>query len=220
MRRRIIILTIGILVAAGGLLLTLVRPLTVTHAAFVGLPLNQPAVFKFSVDKAAALKGKTPREKKDQARDWLLYAAVSESGATSKEIGEIVFDLPAIREGYMNHVGNFEYGEIRSRAIGDGQVIALLPAADENIRIDQLAHIADEQRKNTGEIPATFLPIEYRLDLDTNGTPTAELTRRDPIDGKAIFTEKYGYFEKDIRTLDDLKNFLTQVDGSICRPGS
>jgi hypothetical protein len=120
------------------------------------------------------------------------------------------FDLPALREGYMRPLGNFEYGETRSRLIGDGTVLALIPAnVDSNTRKDNLAHVADEHRKNLGRPFDRMLVVEYDLD-DT--TATAALTRRADIDYAALFSPAYGYFERDVAGASDLAAFMARVD--------
>ena len=40
------------------------------------------------------------REKADQARDWLLYTIITNSGLKSKEISEATFDLAPVRYGF------------------------------------------------------------------------------------------------------------------------
>jgi Tetratricopeptide repeat len=211
MKRSINILSLTGLVCAVLLTIYLFHPLTTGQAAFDRLPLNQPQVVNFNLNNEA-LEGMTRREKLDQMRDWLLYTVVSASGHSAKEISDILYDLPAVRYGYMQHVGNFEYGETRSRLIGAGEVVALVPADDTQNRSDQLAHIADEHRKNTGEIPHALLVFEYRLNLDER---SGELTRREPIAGQELFTQKYGYVESKIKSTADLQQFMGQVDDVV-----
>ncbi|HEU4710819.1 MAG TPA: hypothetical protein VFS76_04600 [Pyrinomonadaceae bacterium] len=185
------------------------------NPAFVAFPINQPRLINFDVN-SEALADRSPRERLDQTRDWLLYAVLSESGKSVKELGEMLYDLPATRTGYMHQVGNFEYGEIRSRFIGDGQVVALVPAGNSKERLDQLAHVADEHRKNTGAAPSSILVFDYQLNADENrNISSGEITRRETIDGKTLFTPEYGYYESQIKSLDELKQFMQQVDDLV-----
>ena len=176
--------------------------------AFVGFPLNQPRTIDLEIDEDA-LDGLSSREKIDQIRDWLLLAVISDSGLSTGTMNKILYDLPALRRGYMQPVGSFEYGETRSRYLGKGQVIALLPSGDENVRVDQLAQIVDEHRKNTGDMPTAVTVFEYEINLPTQ---TAQIIRREELNGQQLFTDKYGYYEARINKLSDLERFMSQVD--------
>lgn len=218
MKRSLNILTILFVVCAAVLFFYLFRSSETASAsasAFAGFPLNEPRPISFDVNHEA-LEDKTRREKLDQMRDWLLYAVVSDSGKSTRELGEILYDLPATRNGYMHPVGNFEFGVTRSRMIGDGEVVAVVPGDNTPERLDQLAHIADEHRKNSGELPKSILVFDYKLNLDgEQSIPSGEITRRETIDGKELFTPKYGYHERTIKSLDDLKQFMTQIDDVV-----
>ena len=97
-----------------------------------------------------SLRHLNQREQKDQALDWMMLALLPESGFSQDEISKLTFDLPPVRAGYFQAIGSFEYGSSRSRYLGNGQVLALVPRADQQQRTRTLAHIADEHRKNTG----------------------------------------------------------------------
>jgi len=171
-------------------------------------PIGQTRTVNFTV-KDDAFYGMTQRERVDQLRDWLLFTLMSGAGMSAKTLSEASIDLPASRQSYLRPVANFEYGEIRSVPIAPGVRLALLPAGDSPERLDRLAHIADEHRKNTGEIPTTLLIFDYKIDL--NG-PRAWLTRRANLNGAELFTTLYGYHERRVSRLQDLADFMTQVD--------
>ncbi|HEU4766348.1 MAG TPA: hypothetical protein VFS77_03210, partial [Pyrinomonadaceae bacterium] len=220
MKRTVNIASILLIVLSGVIFVYLFRAANTASAsnasanalAFAAFPINEPRLINFDVN-SEALADRSPREKLDQSRDWLLYAVLAESGKSVKDLSEMLYDLPATRSGYMHHVGNFEYGETRSRFIGDGQVVALIPAGNNKERLDQLAHVADEHRKNTGEIPASIFVFDYQLNADDDrDISAAQVTRRDAIEGKTLFTPEYGYHESYITSLDALKRFMEQVD--------
>jgi hypothetical protein len=153
---------------------------------------------KFSVNAAtrvdleideASFDGMSQRERPEQVRDWLLLTTVTSSGASLDEVNQTLYDQPSVRHGYMRQLAGFEYGETRSRYVGGGSVVALLPAGERG-RADLLARIADQHRKDLGEIPTSVVPFEYRIDLDSN---TALLARRPSIPAAELFTEAYGY---------------------------
>jgi hypothetical protein len=157
----------------------------------------------------------TEREKRDQVKDWLLLGVLFKSGLDTKEINDITYDLPINRYGYVRPVYNLEYGETRSKYIGDGEIVALLPKcldskglSKENFN-DYLANIADEHRKNLNEIPKRLYIFRYEIDLDNN---VAFITREEDQKGEPLFTETYSYIEKTVGTLKDFSQFMDSID--------
>lgn len=174
---------------------------------FAKFPVDEPRRIDLEMDEAS-LDGMSRRERLEQVRDWLLLTTVAASGASLDEINQALYDQPSVRHGYMQQLANFEYGETRSRYVGGGAVVALLPGGSRS-RDDQLARIADQQRKDLGEPPASLVPFEYRIDLDSN---TALLVRRPTIPAAELFTEAYGYHQARVGSLADLNDFMTRVD--------
>src|ERR1043165_3499361 len=154
-----------ILAVIGGLLLLSILITgcrgKVAPSRFKNFPLGQKRSVNFAVD-AEVLGEMTDREVLDQARDWLLFTALSGSDLSARQISRILYDLPVVRRGYLRPVGNFEYGETRSCYFGDGNVVALIPVDKPEARADSLAHIADEHRKNIGELPKSVVVFEYK----------------------------------------------------------
>jgi len=183
-------------------------PAVRAEAAFTRFPEGVTRRIDFQADDDA-FAGLTALEKQQQLRDWLLFAVVSDAGLGPKEVREVLFELPPIRRGYLEPVASYDYGETRSRCIGNGQVIALVRKGTPEEEAEQLAHIADEQRKNLGEIPKSFVVFEYELRPDET---LGYVTRRSLIDGNALFTEKAGYRQRSITSSVDLAAFLTEVD--------
>ncbi len=175
---------------------------------FAGFPLDQARTVDFEVD-ASFREQLTEREMRDQALDWLLYTAVADAGLSTTEVNEALFDLAPVRHGYLSPVASFEYGVTRARFVGDGRVVALLPAVAGDERGDLLAHVADEQRKNLGAIPREIVPFEYVLDP---GLGSATVTRRPPLPAAELFTDRYGYHEAGIASLEDLDRFLERIE--------
>ena len=152
-----------------------------------------------------SLRHLNQREEKDQALDWLMLALLPESGFSQDEISKLTFDLPPVRAGYFQAIGSFEYGSSRSRYLGNGQVLALVPRADQQHRACTLARIADEHRKNTGSIPKTLIVFEYDLDPDYGH---ARLTRQSDVAGQSLYSGEAGYVEKRVQGLAQLNEFL------------
>lgn len=170
--------------------------------------LNQRQQVDFAVDEVS-FDDFTDREREDQYRDWLLFTSVAALQPSAEEYNRTLFDLPASRQGYMRPVGSFEFGETRSRYIGDGRVLALIPAArTPSERKDFLALIADEQRKNLGGRFERLIIVEYELD---SKQARAAITRREEIDYATLFSTEYGYFEQPVTGLADFEEFMKAV---------
>jgi hypothetical protein len=163
---------------------------------------------KLTLGEAAADLSR--RQRHDQFLDWLLFTSVAAFQPSLGTYNQIMFDIPAVRAGYLHDLGTFEFGDTRSRYVGDGKVLALIPAKrQEAQRKDLLAHIADEQRKNTGKPIEKMLVLEYDLDTDHG---SAVLTRQADIPGQVFFSEAYGYTEAKVSTLAEFTTFLSKVD--------
>ncbi len=172
------------------------------------LPRNVKQAVDFAVDEGS-FADFTEREQRDQYLDWLLFTTVAALQSSAEEYNRILFDLPTSRQGYMRPVGNFEFGETRSRFIGNGQALALIPA---NVtaaqRKDFLASIADEQRKNLAGPFTSLIVVEYELDAE-RGRGT--LVRRDDVSYATLFSVEYGYHEAVVTNAAELGQFTKVV---------
>ncbi|HEX3869724.1 MAG TPA: hypothetical protein VHV77_04725 [Pirellulales bacterium] len=177
-------------------------------AAFTALPIDKPQPITFELD-ANLRERLTRREQEDQLRDWLLFAVLGESRLSVDDLNRALYDVPAVRHGYLRPVGNFEYGVTRSCALGDGRVVAILPEGNDAQRKDHLATIVDDQRKNAGEIPSTVLVFEYRIDVDHLA---GQVTRRADVSGAELFTPAYGYHSAQVSNLDEFRNWMEKIE--------
>jgi hypothetical protein len=214
MKIKRMLLLVALLFAAAGAIQTIRQ--------FIPAPLEAPVIqtleAAFPQDSAVQVDVETPhgssellsaRELRDQIRDWLLLTVLTNSGLDADKVNEITFDLPPVRYSFMKGVGDWEFGNVRSRALGNGMVVALIPANAGPRRIEYLADIADQNRKNLGRRPERVVVIEYDIDPSL---AVARLTRRATLDGDALFTPEYGYVERRITTLDEFKRFHDAVD--------
>ena len=145
------------------------------------------------------------RERVDQLRDWLLYSILTDAGLSTQELGQLTYDLPVTRAGYNENIANFDYTRTRSRNIGNGVVVALIPAGSPEEERASIAHVADEQQKNAGSPPSAVIPFVYRIDLADN---RALLTRGTSIPGDSIYTAAYGYYILKVTNKEELGAFL------------
>jgi hypothetical protein len=179
-----------------------------TAVAFAGFPVNEPRYVDIAASDETVFQ-LSSREYSDQIKDWLLTTVVSDAGLSPAELNQSLFDLPPVRYAYLRPVGSFDYGDTRSRSVGNGRVVALIPKSDPVGRLDALARIADEARKDTGNKPTTVLVFEYEVSPDNL---SAEITRRADVDGGSLFTETSGYVETTVGSLEDLRSFMSRID--------
>ena len=208
MKKAIRIFSIVVIVCALGYMVFLALPRVSAQEAFEDFPIGQSRLVDYDVNHSV-WETMSNREKVDQMRDWLLITLVSDSGLSPQEVNKTLYDLPPVRYGYLEPVANFEYEDVRSRYIGDGTVIALIPVTSPGERLERLGRIADEHRKNVGEIPKSIEVFEYQIHLNDL---SAEVVRHQALDAKTIFTEENGYVEKDVKSFDDLKQFMGKID--------
>jgi hypothetical protein len=178
------------------------------RSPFSDFPLDRTQVIEFDIDENAFTQF-TTREQRDQLKDWLMLTALSSAQLPGEVLRESLYDFPTVRYGYMRSVADFEYGDTRSRHLGDGSVIALVPPRTPEQRLDDLVRIADEHRKNTGDKPKSLVLFEYELKPSAHA---AVVTRRAKVNAGDLFTQQAGYRESSIRSLSDLQNFLGQID--------
>ncbi len=171
-------------------------------------PVNKARVINFEPNKG--FEKLTSRQRKEQLRDWLLFTVISGKGLNSNQINQTVYDLPTVRYDFMNPVANFEHGETRSRYVGKGKVIAIVPKTDDKQQqINHLASIGDRHRKNLGEKPKVIEVFEYEINPNNQ---SATITRKNDIDGDKVFSSEYGYYTTTISNESDLKKFIAQVN--------
>jgi hypothetical protein len=173
-------------------------------AAFAVLPVGQTREVTFDTDAATRTR-LTRRALCDQMCDQMLVAVVWDAGLKSDDLNRALFDVPIARHGFLRRTAPFNAGPTRWAPIGDRRIVALLPKCEEPDRRDHLGRIADEFRKDTGTGPSTVLVFEYDL-LPDRGL--AVLTRRSDVDGPALFTDAYGYYEDEITSFRELEGFV------------
>lgn len=183
-------------------------PAPAATAAFAGFPLGKATRVELNGDSGSLLR-LSALEQREQLRDWLMLAVLSDASLQPGALQEAVFDLQPLRRGYLAPAAAFQFGATRSRALDDGNVVALVPKGPAQEQAANLAHVADEQRKNLGGVPNSLLVFEYELDQPER---VAWVTRRPSLPGSELFTAAYGYRRQAVTSLAELAAFLSAVD--------
>ncbi len=223
LKRIVATLSTLVILVAVVVMVKLLSPIAKPVAAtlqFVGFPVDQVRAIDFDAnldelqagwreENSRTKNGKiSRRDLLDQYRDWLLISIISSLNLPLDSLNQVLYDIPVARNDHLRRVATIESGETRSALVGTGEVIALIPAGTP-ARPDQLAHIADRERKNLGSIPAVVHIFEYQIIPDEQ---FARVTRRQSLEGKALFTATYGYREQTITSLADFRAFMSQID--------
>lgn len=151
---------------------------------------------------------RTPRQRDDQARDWLMWVVASSLMPDAGALSDMLFDAPIARKGHLQSVSRMEYGTTRAFVLPDGDVVALVPQADAAQREDDLAQVFDDQRRNLAATPERIHVYEYAL----TGPHTATVTRKPAVEGKAFLTPATGYRTALVTNVDQLRAFITGTD--------
>ncbi len=178
--------------------------------AFESFPPGRAVPVDFRFDQA--FQDFSGLEKRSQMRDWVLYSVMSDTGLDPGALRKALYDMPPLRAHYLEGVAHFDYGEARSRSIGNGEVVAIVPKSAEAKRRDLLADIADRELKNNGARPRTIHVFEYELDEDAG---SARVVRQESLEGSRLFTADYGYVEAAIHEKGDFAKFMGSVDELI-----
>lgn len=173
---------------------------------FPKFPTNQPVTVSFDLS-AADLATLSERERMDQYRDWAFMTIVQSAGLSPSQTAEVLYDIAPLRTGYYKPVSNLEFGETRSCVFPGGLALGLIPKEGMESRDYYLAHIADQYRKNTGEIPNELLIFEYECSEES-----AVVTRKESIRGEGLFKEESGYFEARLASLLEFRAWFEKVD--------
>lgn len=175
---------------------------------FERFPIDTPQTIEFDLPEDA-FAGMTARERREQVLDWILFGLVAEAGLSAEEVGQVLYDVPALRSGFLQPMANFEFGATRSAYLGDGRVLALVPAAEAADRQADLGQIVDKARMNQGASPDSVLVFEYELDP---ATPRARVTQQQAIAGDALYQTAAGYIEMLVTEAADLATLLSEID--------
>ncbi len=177
--------------------------------AFPRFPIGIERTFSLEgVD--SLLQGFSWRERREQMRDWLMYAVISGSGRTPQQISRMMYNVPPVRAAYLRSVANFPMGSIRTAYLGAGEAIVLVPLERDSDRQQDLALAADEHRKNLGKSVTWLHVFEYTFGARGGGAITVR--RLNPILASTLYTVAAGYHESFIRNSQDLRSFLAGVN--------
>jgi len=148
----------------------------------------------------------SPRERREQARDWLLAGLVHRFGFDAETVAKSTDAVAAVRVAGVP-TGS-EEGLIRSAWVGGGEVIVLLPPGTPEQQFDYLAEVADRMRGRLDGPAKLLRPFEYVLE---HGETLATIRCLAPRDEAEFYGPESLYTERTIRGLGDVETFLGEI---------
>jgi hypothetical protein len=149
-------------------------------------------------------------EQNEQMRDWIMLAFLRSSDLDSAQFFEQVFDFPSIRNDYLSSIQNFHYGEGRQFNFKDGTLCVFIPVNSNRSNV-LIGRAADEYRLERGKKPKRALIIEYKAQV-TPGFCMMSFNYSDKIMQDSLFSQGYGYHERNVANRMDLVNFIGEID--------
>jgi hypothetical protein len=147
-------------------------------------------------------------DRSEQLADWALFGTLLELPLTPEGLRKASFDRLPIRRQGLGEAVNYDFGHGRRVVLDDGSVLLFYSAADGR-RTATLGRLADQVRMERGDIPTSFGIYRFRVDL-----PDAQIvvSREADIPGATLFSAEYGYVERAVRGVGDLRAFLDATD--------
>jgi len=149
-------------------------------------------------------------ERREQIRDWILYAILSKENISEEELKNSIYDLSPFRQGYLQNVYSYQYGLSRSVTLSNDELLLLLPN-DSLKHLELIANEVDKYRMETGRKINKIKIYEYNTN-NLRNTHNIQFRFVSTKDGDNFFDLQTGYQEVTVRNNDDLIIFLNQVE--------
>lgn len=192
---------------AGNLLLALVVACGGTAASNRVPDPPREKEFTAHLPAAAFLNELDDRERREQMRDWGVFATLAHEGATPEETAAATYQMPAARLPYLDELYAFSYGRGR-RAYLDQRVLLFVDADDPDQQAT-IGRLADQVRMELGEVPrvADIYVVE-----DQRSTGTLRIAYKERVEGPRLFSPDYGYVAAEASSASELAAWLSEVD--------
>ena len=151
-------------------------------------------------------------EKEQQIQDWSLYGLISQLNIPRNKLSEILHDIIPVRYSYLRNTAKFEISPGRIKKINDKDFIIILPEEKLN-DISLIGYLVDRKIVSTNQIPENIYIFGYRLDFSSK---TINVCYYQTISGKKVFSKEYNYFEKEVKNINDFKEFINEIDDITC----
>ncbi len=177
------------------------------HGPAVTRTTDSDAAFTVELPAAAFLNDLDDRERREQLRDWAVFATLAHEGATPEQTAAATYQMPPARLPYLDELYSFSYGRGRRAYFGDR--VLLFTDADDPDPTATVGRLADQVRMEIGEIPGS---AELYVVEDQRNEATLRITPGVKLAGAQLFSGEYGYVEAAVSDADQLAAWLSRVD--------
>lgn len=150
----------------------------------------------------------TQDEKTEQIRDWAIYGLVSELDIPKSKKTEILCEIVPMRYPFMKNKVKYEISLGRIEYISNTDCVVLIDNKTFNDK-QVIGNIVDKKYAKNNYIPETINLFGYNLSPDNK---MIIVTFIEAIPSKKLFTQEYNYFQKEIKSIKDLNEFISRID--------
>ena len=151
-------------------------------------------------------------ERGEQIADWTAYGTLLHAGLPAEEVRAAMYDKVPFRHPALEETANFDYGPGRRVILRDGLVWLFYSDFDAERRRAVLGRLADQVRMELGMRPTRICVFRYRSDLMRG---VVQVHREADVLVEAMFSDQFGYVEKDIKSRADFEAWLAAVDDLV-----
>ncbi|OGS21121.1 MAG: hypothetical protein A2252_05670 [Elusimicrobia bacterium RIFOXYA2_FULL_39_19] len=147
-------------------------------------------------------------EKEEQLRDWAFSALLARLNVPQKKINELFKNSTPMRFQSRKDTGKYAIAPGRMEYLSKSDAVILIPIEknkDKNI----VSFLADKKFASTNTIPEKIHIFGYNLNTNSADL-TVTFLKTEP--GKTVFSETYGCFTKEVKNLNDFKQFMLNCD--------
>ena len=148
-------------------------------------------------------------ERGEQIADWVMYGVLFHAGLSAQDLRAALYDKTPIRDPALEETLNFDYGPGRRVILQNGEVWLFYSEFDAAQRIPILGRLADQARMELGGAPPRFCVFRFHSDLARG---VIQVQREEDLSPEMVFSERFGYVERDITSRADFEAWLSAVD--------
>ncbi|MDD5686399.1 MAG: hypothetical protein PHE88_01030 [Elusimicrobia bacterium] len=147
-------------------------------------------------------------EKSEQLRDWAMYGLDSQFYISSNKSADVLRDSIPMRYSYLKNKTKNDISPGRIKFVSDNDCVVIVQqdkAKDKSL----IGSIIDRNTFQTNSIPKFVHIFEYSVDFSSNVLTVFYIQT---VPGRQIYSQDYNYYEKEVKNIDDFKDFIEKID--------
>jgi hypothetical protein len=143
-------------------------------------------------------------EKTEQLRDWAIWGLLAKTGKND----DLSQDDAPMRYNYYDYDTKSAIAPGRVKFLSTKDCIILLETGKLSDK-PLIGNIIDVKYASNNYMPERIHVYGYTVDFDSK---TIRVKYAETVTSKKIFSKEYGYTESEIKSADDMKNFVSEID--------